>query len=99
MENIRIMPSSLKGEINIPPSKSLAHRAVICAGLSEGVSNISNIIYSQDIKATIEGMKSLGVEIENYSDNLSIRGRSYPILIKDTIDCIESGSTLRFLIP
>jgi 3-phosphoshikimate 1-carboxyvinyltransferase len=98
LENIRIIPSSLKGEINIPPSKSLAHRAVICAGLSEGVSNISNIIYSQDIKATIEGMKSLGVEIENYSDNLSIRGRSYPILIKDTIDCIESGSTLRFLI-
>lgn len=36
LENIRIMPSSLKGEINIPPSKSLAHRAVICAGLSEG---------------------------------------------------------------
>lgn len=99
LENIRIIPSSLKGEINIPPSKSLAHRAVICAGLSEGVSNISNIIYSQDIKATIEGMKSLGVEIENYIDNLSIKGKAYPILIKDTIDCIESGSTLRFLIP
>lgn len=99
MENVRITPSPLRGEINIPPSKSLAHRAVICAGLSEGISNISNIIYSQDIKATIEGMKSVGVKVESEDKSVNVKGKSPLELIKNTIDCIESGSTLRFLIP
>lgn len=99
MENVRITPSPLRGEINIPPSKSLAHRAVICAGLSEGISNISNIIYSQDIKATIEGMKSVGVKVESEDKSINVKGKSPLELIKNTIDCIESGSTLRFLIP
>ncbi|MGY0374162.1 3-phosphoshikimate 1-carboxyvinyltransferase [Clostridium sp. JNZ J1-5] len=108
MENIKITPSPLKGEISIPPSKSLAHRAVICGGLSEGVSNIENIIFSDDIKATIRGMESLDVKVKDNSsreDNslkrkkLVIEGKSKLKLTKDTIDCIESGSTLRFLIP
>lgn len=108
MENIKITPSPLKGEISIPPSKSLAHRAVICGGLSEGVSNIENIIFSDDIKATIRGMESLDVKVKDNSSReedslkrkkLVIEGKSKLKLTKDTIDCIESGSTLRFLIP
>ncbi|MEA4825160.1 MAG: 3-phosphoshikimate 1-carboxyvinyltransferase, partial [Clostridium sp.] len=99
MENIKITPSPLKGEISIPPSKSLAHRAVICGGLSEGVSNIENIIFSDDIKATIRGMESLDVKVKDNSsreDNslkrkkLVIEGKSKLKLTKDTIDCIES---------
>lgn len=108
MENIKITPSPLKGEISIPPSKSLAHRAVICGGLSGGISNIENIIFSDDIKATIRGMESLDVKVKDNSSveedslkrkKLVIEGKSKLKLIKDTIDCIESGSTLRFLIP
>lgn len=99
MQNIRITPSPLKGDINIPPSKSLAHRAVICAGLSEGISNIDNIIFSEDIKATTMGMQSFGIEISRKDESISIKGKPQLSLIKNAINCNESGSTLRFLIP
>ncbi|KEH98978.1 3-phosphoshikimate 1-carboxyvinyltransferase [Clostridium botulinum C/D str. BKT12695] len=108
MENIKITPSELNGEINIPPSKSLAHRAIISAGLSDGVSNIENIIFSEDIKSTIRGMKSLGIKIDDITNEnkkslgrktLKVIGKEKLILENDTIDCSESGSTLRFLIP
>ncbi|KEI02391.1 3-phosphoshikimate 1-carboxyvinyltransferase [Clostridium botulinum] len=108
MKDITIIPSELSGDINIPPSKSLAHRAIISAGLSEGVSNIENIIFSEDIKATIRGMKSFGIEIQDISEKkqdnfnrktLKIIGRDRLVLKNSEIDCSESGSTLRFLIP
>ncbi|WP_186428636.1 3-phosphoshikimate 1-carboxyvinyltransferase [Clostridium sp. BSD9I1] len=99
MGNIRIIPSPLKGDIKIPPSKSLAHRAVICAGLSEGISNIDNIIFSEDIKATTMGMESLGIEVNRKGESISIEGKSKLSLVNSIINCNESGSTLRFLIP
>ena len=43
MDNIKITPNKLKGKVNIPPSKSMAHRAIICAALSKGKSVIDNI--------------------------------------------------------
>jgi len=97
--NIRITPSSLRGDIKIPPSKSLAHRAVICAGLSEGISNIDNIIFSEDIKATTMGMESFGIEVNRKDESINIKGKSKLSLVKNIINCNESGSTLRFLIP
>lgn len=96
--NVRIKPGRLKGEVIIPPSKSLAHRAIIAASLANGISKITNIAYSEDIKATIEGMKALGANIECYSDYLLIKGSNVE-RIKNVIDANESGSTLRFLIP
>ncbi|MDP4177679.1 MAG: 3-phosphoshikimate 1-carboxyvinyltransferase [Bacillota bacterium] len=106
MKSVIITPSSLKGTINIPSSKSLCHRSIIAAGLSNGVSNIDNIIYSDDINATIDGMRAFGVIINKTENGLSIDG-SKSILFNDEIndqdeyyiDCIESGSTLRFFIP
>ena len=74
MANLKINPSRLKGEVKIPPSKSMAHRAIICAALSEGLSIIENIDYSDDIIATIEGMKALGASIVKYDDYLEIVG-------------------------
>ncbi len=96
--NVRIKPGRLKGEVIIPPSKSLAHRAIIAASLAKGKSKITNIAYSDDIKATIDGMKALGAKIECYSDYLIIEGSSVK-RVKNIIDANESGSTLRFLIP
>lgn len=93
--NVRIKPGRLKGEVIIPPSKSLAHRAIIAASLANGISKITNIAYSEDIKATIEGMKALGANIECYSDYLLIKGSNVE-RIKNVIDANESGSTLRF---
>lgn len=102
MANLMINPSKLSGEVKIPPSKSMAHRAIICAALSDGVSIIENIDYSDDIIATIEGMKVLGASIVKNDDYLEIIG-IYKNNKKNNelriIDCNESGSTLRFLIP
>lgn len=83
----------------VPPSKSISHRAIICAGLSEGVSNIENIALSQDIAATCAAMKNFGAEIEERKNSLTIKGSEGLNIKYHDIDCSESGSTLRFLVP
>ena len=96
----KIYPSVCKGEIRIPTSKSMSHRAIICAALSSGQSRISDISYSEDIKATIEGMIKLGADIKCYEDHIIVKGISRFHKLKDNqIYSKESGSTLRFLIP
>lgn len=99
MLEVTIYPGRLAGEIDIPPSKSMGHRAVICAGLSEGTSNINNIGFSQDIEATCEAMRCLGIKTEKHGTSLMINGIRKPVLKKRDINCRESGSTLRFIIP
>jgi 3-phosphoshikimate 1-carboxyvinyltransferase len=99
LQAVKIEPSNLNGKIKIPPSKSLCHRAIIAAGLSGGRSEIYNVIYSEDIRATCSGMRSLGVEILEGENSLTVDGSSFGTLTSKTIDCNESGSTLRFLIP
>lgn len=100
MNCVKIKPNKLSGNINIPPSKSLCHRAIICAALSSGESIIDNVIFSDDINATCHGMKILGSKIDFIGENsLTIKGSSSYRLNGETIDCKESGSTLRFLIP
>ena len=96
--DIKITPSLLSGSVQIPPSKSVAHRLIISAALAKGTSKISNIYLSKDINATIEAMKSLGADIEVEGDVATVRGIEAPPE-KAVIDCCESGSTLRFLIP
>lgn len=97
---VKVYPSKVSGTVSIPSSKSIAHRAIICAALSKGKSTISNITYSKDIEATISCMRSFGAKIKTYESSCTIEGtdlfsQSNPI----ECDCNESGSTLRFLIP
>lgn len=101
MTKYRLKPSRLKGEVTVPPSKSMAHRAVICASLAPGRSRISNIQLSDDIQATIEGMRAFGAVILQEDSVLTIDGvgRRTSSKRSETIDCNESGSTLRFLVP
>lgn len=96
--DVKITPSKLSGTVEIPSSKSFAHREIICASLSKGTSVISGVSFSKDIYATLSAMESLGAEYSIQDDTITIKGISTP---KDTatIDCCESGSTLRFIIP
>ncbi len=96
---VKFEPSFLKGELKVPPSKSLLHRAIICASLSHGTSIIKNINYSKDILATIEAFKNAGINIEEKEKKLIITSNGKLNLRVNVIDCNESGSTLRFLIP
>lgn len=95
---IKITPAKLSGTVKIPPSKSVAHRLIISAALAKGTSKISNIYPSKDIIATIEAMKALGAEITLNGSTATVRGIETPPK-KAVIDCNESGSTMRFLIP
>ncbi|MGG7142833.1 3-phosphoshikimate 1-carboxyvinyltransferase [Clostridium nigeriense] len=102
MQGIKVENSKLKGIVKVPPSKSMAHRAIICAALGGGVSIVENIDYSDDINATIDGMVALGAYIEKDGDRLTITGAFNKDNKRNavrTIDCNESGSTLRFLVP
>ena len=96
---IKITPHQLSGGIAVPPSKSMAHRAIICASLAQGRSVITNIEYSKDIEATIGAMKSLGTMIFEHEDYLEIDGTTTFMKNQCEINCFESGSTLRFMVP
>ena len=106
MKSLVITPNSLNGEVVIPSSKSIGHREIICSGLASGKSIVDNISISKDIEATIEGLKSFGAKINEIPSKFqgrcafSIEGTDGKINLKNkVINCRESGSTLRFLIP
>lgn len=98
-KSITITPDKLKGSVTVPPSKSMAHRAIISAFLADGVSIIKNVDYSKDIMATLQALKAIGLKYSVKGNTLEINGSAGLIRISDRIDCLESGSTLRFLIP
>lgn len=94
-----IKPTKLKGDVVIPPSKSLAHRAIICASLAQGRSVVSNMSMSDDIIATVDCMRNLGANIISHGDKLEVVGIDTRLDRELTFDCNESGSTLRFMLP
>ena len=102
---VTITPTPLHGMMIPPPSKSQAHRLIIAAALSEGDCVISNVAFSQDILATLDAMEQLGAHwLKLSTDSILVQGigSGSPELHEDGLphlDCGESGSTLRFLIP
>ena len=96
--DITITPSKLGGSVRVPPSKSAAHRMIITAALAKGRSVITDVYYSKDVLATIGAMRALGASIECEGSTVTVDGITNPPA-KATVDCCESGSTLRFLIP
>lgn len=100
--DITVYPSKLNGSFTAPPSKSAAHRAVIAAALACGSSVIDNVDLSNDITATAKACETLGcsvrIEPRGKYNTLYIEG-GMRLAGEAAIDCGESGSTLRFMIP
>lgn len=96
--DVKIYPSKLIGTLNAPSSKSYSHRMIIAAALAGGISEISNVTGSDDIKVTAGAMEALGADVLADGDVYTVRGIKTPAAKAD-IDCGESGSTLRFIIP
>ena len=97
-----IEPGRLAGTTAVPPSKSAAHRAVVCAALAAGTSHIGNVEFSQDILATLGAAQQLGAKVERGEHELTITGRGNAdgfATITRPVFCNESGSTLRFILP
>ena len=96
----RFEPSTAKGTVIAPPSKSMAHRYLICAGLSKGESVIRNVAFSEDILATIDCIKALGATVNITGDEVRVIGTGAHRIASETVfGCRESGSTIRFFIP
>lgn len=96
---IKIIPKPLSGTIEAMPSKSLSHRAAICATLA-GNSKVENIGMSRDILCTLRALNALGYEKAVLKDNVLESGIVARRRQEErVVDCEESGSTLRMLIP
>ena len=92
-------PCKLTGTIEAPPSKSMAHRYLIGAALSKKICTLSGIDFSEDILASIDCLKSLGVKIAVDKDKVTIDPSGFMQAENPVLECRESGSTLRFFIP
>ena len=93
-------PSHLQGTVLAPPSKSMAHRMLICGGLSDGKSTIRGISESDDVSATLRSLTALGVTYEKEGAVVTVQGTDVRASApKSELYCHESGSTLRFLLP
>ena len=99
MSDVKFSPFVPNGTVNVPPSKSDVHRAIICAAMANGVSIISPVALSNDIKATIGCIKALGADAVLENNVLTVDGTNMYKNKTALLDCGESGSTLRFFIP
>lgn len=99
MKKSLLKPGQLEGVLNSVPSKSLAHRAIIAASMSKTPSIVGPIDSSDDMHATVKAMISLGASVECVDDGYYKICWQKASSDSVTIDCKESGSTLRFLIP
>ncbi|MBU1082506.1 MAG: 3-phosphoshikimate 1-carboxyvinyltransferase [Spirochaetes bacterium] len=112
-QTIKIEPKGLKGQVAAPPSKSDSHRAILCTGLSATETEIEHIVLSEDVKATMGALKTMGVAVEekiSEGQHVTLKIRNPWIKAYYTsgkrldhgplkIDCRESGSTARFMMP
>ena len=97
---VHINKGSASGSIKAPPSKSMAHRLLICAAMAEGVSTLKGISECEDVAATLDCLNALGIETEKHLDTVTVKGRSMASISPIApLMCRESGSTLRFFIP
>ena len=99
MKKVILSPATPHGEIRVPPSKSAAHRAILCAALSHGRSVVDYVDLSADILATLRGADALGASVRPHPGGVIIDGTHAFQPGHAEIHCGESGSTLRFLIP
>lgn len=96
--DITIYPRKLYGKITAIPSKSQAHRLLICAAFSDSVTQMNCTQTNDDIEATAECLNALGADITRTAYGYHIKPVS-TLPKKAVLNCRESGSTLRFMLP
>ena len=77
MKLISKSAEGLHGEIKIPGDKSISHRALICASISDGTSKISNLQESEDVINTLKSLEQLGVKIVKENESYFIEGKGF----------------------
>jgi 3-phosphoshikimate 1-carboxyvinyltransferase len=99
MKRVLQIKQPLRGEISVPGDKSIGHRAVIFGSIAHGTSRVSNLSGGEDNRRTVQAFKDMGVKIWTEGESLCIDGKGWDGLDrpKDTIDCGNSGTTMRLL--
>ena len=67
--------NGINGNVKIPGDKSISHRSIIIPSISKGTSEISNLLWSEDVLNTLNAFKAMGVEIEEDKKKVSIKGK------------------------
>ena len=96
---VRLHPSHPGGTLSAPPSKSLAHRCLMAAGLGRGQSRVEGLEFSNAIQVTCGCLQALGAGVKTGEGWALVEGVGFPQPPAAPLDCGESGSTLRFFIP
>ena len=96
---VSIKKGTAHGTVAAPPSRSMAHRLLICAGLCRGKSIIHGVEKSQDVLATLDCLDAIGAEYETDGNTVIVYGTDFSDRGERILNCRESGSTLRFFIP
>ena len=94
---MKILPRKLSGEVRAIGAKAHAHRVLLASALAKGETKIFGLTYSEDVLATINTLKALGVPIMQEEDGLKILGKTRQAYA--SIDVGESGTTLRLILP
>jgi 3-phosphoshikimate 1-carboxyvinyltransferase len=89
----------VSGSVRVPGDKSISHRALICAALSDGVGRITGVLDAADVRSTAGALRALGVEVPELSPDFAVTGRGLRGLraASAAIDCGNSGTTTRLL--
>ena len=95
--SMTVSAAPLRGEVSMLPSKSVMHRALICASLAGGVTELSPLLLSEDIQATLAACQTLLSNI-HVGDSITVTGR-HSLPEQAAVNCRESGSTIRFFLP
>lgn len=94
---VRITPTKLKGEIQAIPSKSMAHRLLICAAMTEGTTRVRCNTSSEDIDATVSCLRAMGSNVVRIGNTYLVPKVTVHAGQTVEFDCGESGTTLRFM--
>ncbi len=95
--NIKVYPSKVYGSIKAPASKSYTHRALFCSALANGRSIIRNPLLCDDVDATINALRSIGIKIHVNNESIIVDGGELT-QPQNPINCMESGTTMRFTV-
>ena len=98
--NVTIYPSTPAGTVAAPPSKSMAQRLLICAGLTIGKTTVCGVARSEDVLATVDCLRALHVDCAYRDGDVVVTGYTPHCGGEGAVlDCRESAGTLRFLLP
>jgi 3-phosphoshikimate 1-carboxyvinyltransferase len=100
MKSHTVQPArSIRGEISVPGDKSISHRSIMLGSIARGETRVRGFLRGEDNLATLNAFRSMGVDIDDDGETLSIKGKGLHGLAEpsDVLDCGNSGTSMRLM--